>query len=154
MVALKFPLDWEHHDPKSNEGGDFIYLFGSYLQVIIQSGATSLLKPLFSTFRKEKPLLSLHNRNVSFACRGLPIDVSDGGIGMFNVDLVASFWFDVFKNDYEDIEIKELLCNCLCLPLLRKRSSDALSNFVVSSQFLSMIVLSGSSVTQDCKEIS
>lgn len=147
MVALKFPLDWEHHDPKSNEGGDFIYLLGSYLQVIIQSGAISLLKPLFSTFREGKK--NPYYRYIIEMFHSLVdgIDVSDGSIGMFNIDIITSYCYDVFKNDYEDIEIKELLCDCLCLPLLRKCSSDTLSNFLVSSKFLSMSILSSSNVT-------
>jgi len=147
MVASKFPLDWEHHDPKSNAGGDFISLFGAYRRAVIQSGAPCLLKPLFPTFREG--IRHPYHRYVTEMFQSLveSIDVSDGGIGLQNVDFVCSFCFDLFKNDYEDYEIKELFCDRLCLPLLRRCTSDTLSKLFVSSKKFSMSILSSSNLS-------
>lgn len=136
MVAAKFPLDWEFHDPNSVEGENFIYLFKAYLRAIIESGAVSLLKPLFPIFREGSK--NRYYRKILEMFHFLIENTeTDGDRGFVNVDLICSFCFDTFESDYEDYDIKELLCNHLFLPLLRKCTSDSLSRLIVSSIKLS-----------------
>lgn len=130
MVARHFPLD-DSREPAqgSQEAKNFALLLRGLLRTFVRSGDLGLLELLFGTLAEGRK--HLHYSWVSRALEAFVSDVDVEGDGV--VEAVFSFCLDKMSQQRLSINVKAILVDKVCLPLLSRCPLEISRLFYIST---------------------